>query len=509
MKLIPADVNYVHARARRRQEILDGKRLPTSKDMREGLPPFEGDAIQSIRAMAAYYQTECQDNQPLVSALQTLEEMDGSGYSSLLAVDQLVPATMPELEYRVKWHLSLIGDESAAEWIIACGEDDANVSSSLIQVHQAAFAKGLKLYFKHTAAFPIDDVAMDIVVADGLQTFGKMSSMRARLDRARRQAEKGGDSDDLEERFGEELRLLAEDRLESAPPQVQQLEGVVVVPDLQLESGKDRSRARKAYERILGETLPFVTRGDVAGHYRSLSSRWPHVAAEIELMLRDLSAQEPVWFRPTILVSGPGTGKSSLARALARQCRLPHVTFNCGGLRDAMFGGLSASYSTASACVPVQMCRDGGVANPLIILDEIEKAGRDRDHGAIVDVLLGLFDRQNARAYRDPGLECNVDVSWVSYILTANDLGSVPAPLLDRCRVIRVPDPTWEHIGTLSKSILEDIAQDRGIDPRWYPPLAPDELEVIKETWSQGSLRRLRRAVEITLDAREMTFGRA
>ena len=72
-----------------------------------------------------------------------------------------------------------------------------------------------------------------------------------------------------------------------------------------------------------------------------------------------------------------------------------------------------------------------------------------------------------------------------------------------------MPNPGWQHIGPLSQQIIRGIAKDRGVDERWYPPLAEDELDVIREAWPGGSLRKLQSAITATLAARDRFMGQA
>jgi len=102
-----------------------------------------------------------------------------------------------------------------------------------------------------------------------------------------------------------------------------------------------------------------------------------------------------------------------------------------------------------------------------------------------------------------------VDLSWVSWLLTANEVADVPAPLRDRCRVVEMPRPEWRHVGDLVRGILDDIASERDLDRRWIDELAGDELELVRKTWSSGSIRKLRRIVETIVDGRENFVGRA
>lgn len=280
---------------------------------------------------------------------------------------------------------------------------------------------------------------------------------------------------------------------------------LVVVPSIgQPTSG---SSARKdvlaQFKPIAGTALPIAGDVDLPAVRSHLLARYPHFATELDLILRQ---QRPYRL---LLVGSPGCGKTSLARDLAAAIGLPSIVYPAGGASDASFGGTSAQWSTARASTPLQTVLRSLHANPLIVLDELEKSGDSRHNGAFIDAVLSFLEPSSARRVLDPALEVEVDLSAVSYVATANSLDGVPSPLRDRLRVIRMPDPTSEHLPQLLATMFNDIADERGLDRRWLQPLAGDELEIVQRAWPGGSLRRLRRVLELLLDGREELFGRA
>ncbi|QZO00593.1 AAA family ATPase [Chenggangzhangella methanolivorans] len=281
--------------------------------------------------------------------------------------------------------------------------------------------------------------------------------------------------------------------------------GLQVVPKQPAGAG---DRLWRPFAAIAGRRLPLVRRGDVAAHRRALVRRAPHAAAAIDVILRDLTASELAWIRPTLLVGPAGAGKTSLARSIAEVIGLPVTTYAAGGIADASMMGTSAQWSTSRPSVPLDLIRSSGVANPLVVLDEVEKSQASHN-GSLVDALLAFLEPSTARRYRDLALEIEVDLSRVSWIATANKLDDVPRPLLDRFRIIRVEEPTWAHVGDLARGILDDIAAERDLDRRWLDELAQDELQVLRRAWNGGSIRRLRRALEVLVDGRDMAMRRA
>ncbi len=236
-----------------------------------------------------------------------------------------------------------------------------------------------------------------------------------------------------------------------------------------------------------------------------LIAEFPHAAAAIETMLVDLREDEPVRFRPFILVGEPGCGKSRLVRRLAEHLGARLRRYDGAGSGDNSFGGTPKQWSTASACFPLIAVAHYAVGNPIVMIDEIDKAATGYHHGNLAQALMPFLERETAQAYPDVGLQIECDLSAVNYALTANDETKLPSPLRDRCRIIRVPSPTVEHLPHLTASIMRDIAADRNLEPAWLPPLAPDELAVIAKAWSGSdrSVRKLQKIVSATVTARE------
>lgn len=285
---------------------------------------------------------------------------------------------------------------------------------------------------------------------------------------------------------------------------------VVVVPQFTVPSAAsktDRHKPRIEFKAIAGIPLDLVPTGDVGAHMKSLTARAPHLTEVYERLLADTGQSRYARFRPTILVGAPGTGKSWSAREIGKAMGLPVTVFGCGGVADSTFGGTASHRATSGPNVPLAFILQCRKANPMVVLDEIEKAASSEHNGRLVDVLLGFLDRGNAGSYRDPCLEMSIDLSHVSYLLTANSIEGIPSALRDRCRIIHVPDPSPEHVPTLVHRLVADIAADRGLDPRWFPPMAADEIDVIAEGWGGGSIRHLRRAVEVLLDGRDASRG--
>jgi ATP-dependent Lon protease len=122
--------------------------------------------------------------------------------------------------------------------------------------------------------------------------------------------------------------------------------------------------------------------------------------------------------------------------------------------------------------------------------------------------LLGFLEPETASRYPDPALQTHIDLSQVSYISTANTLDALPGPLRDRFRVVTFPKPEAGDLDALLPAIIADLASESGLDSRWVDPLAGFERDAVAAHWRGGSIRRLRRVVEIVLRARDKTTAR-
>jgi hypothetical protein len=123
------------------------------------------------------------------------------------------------------------------------------------------------------------------------------------------------------------------------------------------------------------------------------------------------------------------------------------------------------------------------IANPIVLVDEIDKAAIGRQNGNLCNSLMPFMEVETSRKFPDPFIQAEVDLSNVSYVLMANDDTLLPAPLLDRLRIIRLPSPSIEHLPALARGIVSDIARERGGDARWWPNLEDGELAVAEELW--------------------------
>jgi ATP-dependent Lon protease len=297
-------------------------------------------------------------------------------------------------------------------------------------------------------------------------------------------------------------RAENEGRRKDAP----QAPGLVVM-------AKDRATKLNNYQSefkdLVDARLPLVVARDLAAVRATLLAEYPHATTAVNLILRPVREGEPVRLAPILLVGPAGSGKSRLVRRTAELLGLPVYRYDGSSAADNMFGGSPKGWGNTVPSAPARAVNQTRIANPIMLVDEIEKAGTSSGNGRLWDALLPFLERETASRYRDVSLDCELDLSWISHIATANSVEGLPAPLRDRYRIVKVSAPALKHLPQLAAGVLQEIVIEAG-ETGFVSPLAPDEIAVIARAWQQTglSLRKLQKIIAATLEARNATAVR-
>ena len=220
-----------------------------------------------------------------------------------------------------------------------------------------------------------------------------------------------------------------------------------------LKDKEEKERLRPLLGDVPAVTVSSEHRADEIAASLHEEMPWMALATEAAWHALRRSAREggPVRIGPLILVGPPGVGKTAWANRLAgRLGTVSSVIDASRGLASFSLVGTEKGWATQQPGRPLEAMLDARLANPVIVVDEVCKASSIRSTAGVsasfLPALLGLLEPESARAWDCPYFRVRIDMSHLSWVMTANTLETLPEPVLSRCRVLHIPDVTPEQL---------------------------------------------------------------
>lgn len=242
------------------------------------------------------------------------------------------------------------------------------------------------------------------------------------------------------------------------------------------------SKVQKAHKEGLEReslVVPMLSNMLDKGEYRKLKSideqvfkgvgdlkvRFPHFGEVIdyikEQICLSLLAEEPCFsLKPLLLYGGPGVGKTRFNKELSNVVGTDIVIIDGGTVTGGfILGGGSSMWKDSGPGRVAKQIVKGDYANPICILDEIDKMSAQQGHDPF-GPLHPLLEYNTAKDFIDEYISVPIDCSYINWIATANELSTIPDSILSRFMVVKIPDPSLEQMIQITHSVYRDIIED-------------------------------------------------
>lgn len=250
------------------------------------------------------------------------------------------------------------------------------------------------------------------------------------------------------------------------------------------EGGKTKKVLMEVTSNPLGNVRKLAQYQE--GSLNSMYARFPHFKDVLDHIKEQInlkgcgSSGKPVLFPPILLRGNPGTGKSYFTRELAKALNVPCESKDLSVTSEAfVLTGLDQSWRGAKPGLVFDTLVQGEYANPVLLLDEVDKARASGVNSSPIASLYSLLEKDSACVFKDEFLPLELDTSKINWVLTANH-GDIPEPIESRLDVFDIRDPSKEESKIIAQSVWNDVCEKEL--PSTHPfslTLSEDILEII------------------------------
>lgn len=249
---------------------------------------------------------------------------------------------------------------------------------------------------------------------------------------------------------------------------------------------REHEHLRTTYERML-ERGPerFQVKPSGVPDMRSLYQALPNFTGVLDDVKRHVAlaqdSPDGIEITPMLLLGAPGIGKTHFAKKLAEllgtgMSLVPMSSMTAGWL----LSGSSSQWKGAKPGKVFEALVDGQYANPVIVVDEIDKAASDAQYDPL-GALYSLLEHDTAQSFTDEFAEVAIDASQVIWITTANDARGIPEPILNRMNVFEIEPPSPEAARQIARNLYQSIRSEHGWGQRFTPEPASSVLDALAE----------------------------